>query len=77
MSWIEKDNALHKRFEFQDFKEAMSWMNKAAHVIDKMDHHPEWSNVYNTVQVKLTTHDAGNQITEKDRKLAEALDNIK
>lgn len=77
MSWKEKNNALHKTFEFQDFNEAMLWMTKAATVIEQINHHPEWTNVYNKVQVKLTTHDAGNKITEKDRKLAEALDAIK
>lgn len=76
MSWEEKNNALHKTFEFKDFNAALSWMNKAAVKIDEMDHHPEWTNVYNKVTVKLTTHDAGNKITEKDRKLAEVLDKI-
>ena len=56
--------------------EAITWMNKAAVIIDELDHHPEWSNVYNKVQVTLCTNDAGNIITEKDRELARLLDEI-
>ena len=54
----------------------MAWMVKAAFAIEKLNHHPEWSNVYNKVSVSLTTHDAGNTITDKDRELAKALDAI-
>jgi 4a-hydroxytetrahydrobiopterin dehydratase len=76
MNWTEQDNKLCKTFDFADFAEAMAWMVKAAFAIEKLNHHPEWSNVYNKVEVKLTTHDAGNTITDKDRKLADILDNI-
>ncbi len=76
MNWKEQDNKLCKTFEFTDFAEAMAWMVKAAFAIEKLNHHPEWSNVYNKVEVKLTTHDAGNTITDKDRKLADILDKI-
>jgi 4a-hydroxytetrahydrobiopterin dehydratase len=74
--WTEHDNALHKTFKFKTFLDAMQWMQKAAPEIDKMDHHPEWMNVYNTVNVKLYTHDAGDIVTERDRKLAALLDSI-
>lgn len=74
--WEEKNNALVKSFEFKDFIEAFSFMTKVALIAEKMDHHPEWKNVYNNVLIKLTTHDAGNTITEKDRNLAKAIDSL-
>lgn len=75
-TWVEVDQKLYKQFIFKDFTEALAWMLKAAFVIEKMNHHPEWTNVYNKVNVYLTTHDAGNTITQKDRDLAKALDLI-
>lgn len=74
--WQETNNQLVKEFEFKDFNEAISFMNKAAVIINELDHHPEWTNVYNKVIIKLSTHDAGNVITEKDRELARRLDKI-
>ena len=76
MEWTENDNALHKTFKFKTFLDAIKWMEKASIEIDKLDHHPEWTNVYNKVVVKLSTHDAGNTVTEKDRQLAALLDRI-
>lgn len=76
MTWTEKDNKLQKTFTFRNFRDAIAWMVKASYVIDKMDHHPEWTNIYNRVEIKLCTHDAGDKITEKDHKLADALDAI-
>lgn len=67
--------ALTKRFVFRDFNEAFGWMTRVALVAEKMDHHPEWSNVYRTVEVTLATHDAGG-LTELDVKLARAMDAI-
>jgi 4a-hydroxytetrahydrobiopterin dehydratase len=75
-NWKEENNALNKTYVFKNFVEALSWMVKAGFVIEKLNHHPEWSNVYNKVTVKLTTHDAGNTVTEKDRELAKLLDAI-
>jgi 4a-hydroxytetrahydrobiopterin dehydratase len=75
-NWIEKDNALVKTFTFATFEKAMEWMQKASLIISEIDHHPEWCNVYNRITVRLTTHDCGNTITEKDRKLAAALDKV-
>lgn len=69
-SFKEVNQALCASFEFADFTTAWAFMTQVALVAEKMDHHPEWSNVYNRVEIKLTTHDAGNTITEKDRKLA-------
>ncbi len=76
MDWTENDNALNKTFKFKTFLDAIKWMEKASIEIDKLDHHPEWTNVYNKVVIKLSTHDAGNTVTDKDRQLAALLDRI-
>ncbi|PIQ49578.1 MAG: 4a-hydroxytetrahydrobiopterin dehydratase [Cytophagales bacterium CG12_big_fil_rev_8_21_14_0_65_40_12] len=74
--WEENDNKLVRQFKFKDFVEAFGFMTKVAIEAEKMNHHPNWSNVYNTVNIELTTHDAGNTVTEKDRKLAAKIDNL-
>lgn len=74
--WIEKDNALVRQFEFGDFSEAFAFMTRVAILAEKLNHHPEWTNVYNRVTIKLSTHDAGNVVTEKDRQLASAIDQL-
>lgn len=74
--WIEKDNALIREFTFSDFKEAWSFMSDCALVAEQQNHHPNWSNVYNKVHIELSTHDAGNIVTDKDRKLADRIDEI-
>ena len=74
--WVEKNNKLSRTFKFEDFQEAFAFMTRVAFLAEKHDHHPNWSNVYNTVVIELTTHDAGNTVTEKDRKLAKAIDQI-
>jgi 4a-hydroxytetrahydrobiopterin dehydratase len=76
MKWNEQDNALHTELKFNDFSQAWAFMNEVAIAAEKMNHHPEWSNVWNTVRIKLTTHDAGNTITDKDRKLAKRISHI-
>ena len=68
-------DAITKKFTFKNFNEAFGFMSRVALVAEKMDHHPEWSNVYKTVNVTLSTHDAGG-LTELDVKLAEAMDKI-
>jgi 4a-hydroxytetrahydrobiopterin dehydratase len=68
-------DAISKTFVFKDFNEAFGFMTRAALVAEKMDHHPEWSNVYKTVVVTLTNHDAGG-VTERDIKLAEAMNRL-
>ena len=74
--WKEENNALHAEIKFNDFVQAFGFMSSVAIVAEKQNHHPEWSNVYNTVTIKLTTHDEGNTITEKDRKLSESIEKI-
>lgn len=72
--WKETDNKLYRRFEFRNFSEAFAFMTRVAIEAEKMDHHPLWTNVWNTVEIWLSTHDAGNVVTEKDRKLAKNID---
>ena len=74
--WIEEDNQLKQTFEFKDFSEAFAFMSRVALLAEKMDHHPNWSNVYNKVTIELCSHDADNTVTDRDRKLAEAIDRI-
>jgi 4a-hydroxytetrahydrobiopterin dehydratase len=74
-NWTVKSGKLHREFEFPDFAHAIGMMAIAAPRIEKMDHHPEWSNVYNRVTVDLSTHDAGG-ITQKDFELAALLEGI-
>lgn len=76
MNWIEENNTLKRSFTFKNFIEAWSFMTKVAMVAEKMNHHPEWSNVYNKVSITLTTHDEGNRITKKDRELAKKIDEL-
>lgn len=72
--WQHDDDALTKSFEFDDFKQAWAFMGKIAAKAEEMNHHPEWTNVYNKVLIRLGTHDAGG-ITSKDFKLAAEIEN--
>jgi len=72
--WTEQNNSLYRKFSFRDFSEAFAFMTRVALEAEKMDHHPTWSNTWNTVEIWLNTHDAGNTVTEKDRKLAAKID---
>jgi 4a-hydroxytetrahydrobiopterin dehydratase len=74
--WTEEKNALARSFRFRNFSEAFAFMTRVALLAEKMEHHPEWTNVYNRVDIRLSTHDAGNTVTEKDRMLAAAIDRI-
>jgi len=74
--WKETDNSLQKSFEFKNFSEAFGWMTRVALAAEKMNHHPEWTNVYNKVDVKLYSHDAGDIVTERDHKLAAIIDKL-
>jgi 4a-hydroxytetrahydrobiopterin dehydratase len=75
-TWKKENQVLLKTFTFATFEEAMQFMQNATPFISESDHHPTWSNTYNRVEVMLTTHDAGNKITDKDRKLADYLDKL-
>lgn len=74
--WEETESALTRTFEFRDFNEAFAFVTRVALIAEKMNHHPEWSNVWNKVHIRLSTHDAGNRVTDKDRQLAEEIDRI-
>ena len=72
--WEEKENSLYKKFEFKDFNEAFGFMSRVALIAEKMDHHPKWINVWNSLEIWLSTHSAGDIVTERDRKLADKID---
>lgn len=73
--WEHKGDAIHTSFQFENFKEAFSVMTRIAFEAEAQQHHPEWTNVYNELQISLSTHDAGG-VTEKDFKLARSIENI-
>jgi len=74
--WEEKNNSLYRKFVFSNFSEAFAFMTRVALEAEKMDHHPRWTNVWNTVELWLNTHSAGDIITEKDRELAKKIDKL-
>lgn len=76
MSWTEGDNKLVGEFVLADFSQAWAFMTEVAMLAERKNHHPEWTNVWNRVVITLRTHDAGNTVTEKDRKLAEGINKI-
>ena len=75
IDWDYVDNTLHTDFEFDNFKDCMSAMNRIAFECEALNHHPEWTNIYNTLDITLITHDAGG-VTELDFKLAKAINKI-
>jgi 4a-hydroxytetrahydrobiopterin dehydratase len=74
--WQEKDEQLYREFKFKDFKQAFDFMAKVAKEADALNHHPKWTNVYNRVEIWLSTHSAGDVVTDKDRQLAGKIDRI-
>lgn len=74
--WQTKDGQLYREFKFKDFEEAFDFMTKVADVAEQMDHHPTWTNTYNKVEIWLSTHSAGDKITDKDRQLAKEIDRV-
>jgi 4a-hydroxytetrahydrobiopterin dehydratase len=76
MAWKEENNRLKKTFTFKDFSEAFGFMTRVAIIAEKMNHHPTWTNTWNTVSFELSTHDAGDVVTDRDRKLADAIDKL-
>lgn len=75
-TWVEKKNTLYKKFEFANFSEAFAFMTRVAIEAEKANHHPLWKNVWNKVEIWLSTHDAGDVVTTKDHKLAKAIDKL-
>ena len=76
MAWTETPARLEREFQFVDFRAAMAFLNRVAEVAEAHGHHPEIFNIYGTVRLTLTTHDAGNTVTNKDHKLAAAIDAV-
>lgn len=76
MSWNVENNHLVKTFTFSSFAQAIAFMNHCLPAINELDHHPEWTNVYNELTCRLCTHSQGNIITHKDEKLAEIIDKL-
>ncbi len=74
--WTETGNTLYRKFQFRDFSEAFAFMTRVAMLAEQQQHHPKWTNVWNTVEIWLSTHDAGNIVTEKDHILAKAIDSL-
>jgi 4a-hydroxytetrahydrobiopterin dehydratase len=74
--WNEQNNQLYKKFEFKDFSEAFAFMTRVALEAEKMDHHPLWTNVWNRVEIWLSTHSAGDIITDKDYQLSQKIDQL-
>ena len=76
MTWIENEGALTRTFEFADFSAAFAFMTRVALLAEVRNHHPDWSNTWNRVTISLTTHDAGSVVTEADRSMAAAIDDL-
>lgn len=74
--WTNENNKLSRSFEFKNFVDAFAFMTKVAFAAEKMNHHPDWHNVYNQLTITLCTHDAGDTVTEKDHALAKAIDKL-
>ena len=74
--WTQRANTLYKKFEFKDFSEAFAFMTRVALEAEKLNHHPLWTNVYNQVEIWLSTHSAGDIVTNLDHQLAKAIDGL-
>lgn len=74
--WEETNDTLYKRFLFKDFSEAFGFMTRVALIAQQLNHHPTWTNTWNKVEIWLSTHSAGNVVTEKDRELASKIDRL-
>ncbi len=76
MSWTETDTGLHREIDFASFREAFAFMMRVAFIAEDLDHHPEWSNVCHRVSITLATHDAAGTVTDIDRTMAAAIDEL-
>ena len=75
-AWRHEADALQREFRFESFREAMSFLVRVSYEAESLDHHPEWTNIYNRVLVKLSTHDSGGKVTGKDVELARRIEQI-
>ncbi len=76
MPWVETEGALEREFTFSSFTQAFAFMTQVAFIAEDLDHHPEWTNVYSRVTIRLTTHDAGATVTDLDHTMAERIDEL-
>ncbi len=76
MTWTEADNRLTAEFVFEDFSQAWAFMTEVAILAERKNHHPDWSNTYNRVVISLSSHDEGDIVTERDRRLADGITKI-
>ncbi|PVH24184.1 4a-hydroxytetrahydrobiopterin dehydratase [Sphingobacterium corticibacter] len=74
--WQETDHQLYRKFTFANFSEAFAFMTRVALIAESANHHPTWQNTYNKVEIWLTTHDSGHRVTDKDRQVAKAIDQL-
>jgi 4a-hydroxytetrahydrobiopterin dehydratase len=74
--WDERPDGLYRRFDFKNFAEAWEFMSKVAVLAEQQDHHPDWSNSYNVVEITLCSHDAGRTVTSRDHRLAKAINEL-
>ena len=75
-AWQEVDGAIYKKFVFTDFSEAFAFMTRVAAIAEAQNHHPDWSNSWNTVEIFLRSHDKGGKVTERDHQLAASIDEL-
>jgi len=75
-TWVIKEDKLYRKFIFSDFSEAFGFISRVALIAEKINHHPTWSNTWSTVEIWLSTHDAGNIVTDKDFLLATEIDKL-
>ncbi len=73
LGWTEQDHSLYRKFTFANFADAVAFMIKVAALAEEQDHHPDWSNVWNVVEIRLCSHDAGRTVTARDHRLAESI----
>ena len=74
--WVEQNNSLYRKFEFPTFREAFAFMTEVAQLSEEQDHHPDWSNSWNVVEIFLRSHDKGGKVTERDHRLAASIDEL-
>ncbi|MFM8860919.1 MAG: 4a-hydroxytetrahydrobiopterin dehydratase [Acidimicrobiia bacterium] len=76
LGWEERSDGLHRRFEFKNFNQAWEFMSKVAVLAESQDHHPDWSNSYNVVEIMLCSHDSGRTVTNRDLRLAKSINEM-